>query len=131
MRLTGQIIVIAFFVFCAGSIPYDYYNPKITRHCGKVTYKGNKDQVNKYRTETEFIMVIEYPEGKRDEIVSASTWSSHSVGDSICFSERAEISPWIFIPGVTTLILSGLVIVIGLVWGLVILFVPKNIRDEL
>jgi len=59
-----------------------------SQRCGTITWKGDKDQVHKYNTKTEFIMVIDYPTGREEAIVSAATWASHKVGDRICFLVR-------------------------------------------
>lgn len=62
-------------------------NDKKETRCGVVTYKGNKDQVNKHSSDIQFIMVVEYDDThrKEDETVTASTWSSYNVGERICF----------------------------------------------
>jgi hypothetical protein len=71
----------------------DEFTPTNTTECGTITFKGNRDQVNKHSTSVEFILVVDYDNvGKKDVEVTASTWSSYNVGDRICFISHKPLA---------------------------------------
>jgi len=94
---------------------------EITR-CGTITFKGSYEQSHKYSSSIEFVLVVNYDGiGKRDVDVTASTWSSHSVGDRICFIERVR-PPDNFYYGFVVLMIGGITLFVGCL-GLIFLFV--------
>ena len=70
------------------SFRYSFLEESYVRKCGVVTFKGNKEQINKHSTSTEFVLVVKYSDEVVSKYVSPATWASHNVGDNVCFSER-------------------------------------------
>lgn len=72
--------------FMAGlSWGWDELPPPQKTYCGKIYKKISSIEVHKSSATNEFIFVMDYPFG-RDEInVTASTYVSHKEGDTVCF----------------------------------------------
>ncbi len=104
--------------------------------CGTVTFKGNRDQVNKHSTETEFILVVLYDDTKRkeDERISAAIWSSYNIGDRICLSSSVIMANVIGSFNTVVALIGCIVLFLSLVVGIIAsiawLFFDKNIFDK-
>ena len=77
MKYLRILVVIAFIIY-QGFQTYTFLKiqsgDELDTRCGTVTFKGNRDQVHKYSSETKFVMVILYDDThqKEDENVRAA-----------------------------------------------------------
>lgn len=130
MKYTLAVLVIITMLFSAGRLAYKVYQPTPTR-CGTIVFKGTSDQVYKYSSKTEFLLVVTFPEGREDVKVDLSTWSSSKVGDEGCFKvpfrDRADVFD---VLGLFACLFIGLLAIAGFSWGIVesidIVFFTKN-----
>ena len=104
----------------------DQVTPTKVTECGVITFKGNRDQVNKHSTNVEFILVVNYDDvGKKDVEVTASTWSSHNVGDRICFISTKPLAS--FGGGVIGFINAGVGMITAVIVFMVIVFLCLDV----
>jgi hypothetical protein len=125
MKIIRYILAVALFLYIAFAT-HRFFNTvifqeEITR-CGLITFKSSYDQKHKHSTSVEFVLVVKYDDTgrKEDEDVSASTWSSYSVGDRICFTTHKRVGTgfWSFINflaggiGFLVILFSGIILFI-------------------
>jgi|WetSurMetagenome_2_1015567.scaffolds.fasta_scaffold967125_1 hypothetical protein len=60
------------------------YKEKV--YCGKIYKKISSIEVHKSSATNEFIFVIDFPYGRDEVDVSASTYVSHKEGETVCFN---------------------------------------------
>ncbi len=124
-----RILVVILFVIYLGFQTYTFLKiqsgDEMDTRCGTVTFKGNRDQVNKHSTNTEFIMVILYDDThmKEDETVRAATWSSYNVGDRICLSWSVDVGQRMGIINLTLGAIGSFVFAFGTIAFVVILLI--------
>ena len=102
------LMTLAFLFSAIKGIKNLFYPEQITR-CGIVKFKGTENQVHKYSTSTQFVVVIEYSDTGRDETetVTAATWYKCIIGNTICLTYQDK-GPAIYgISGIVLMVITG------------------------
>lgn len=90
---------------------YRDINSEPVYRSGLITWKGSTEEANKHSSRINFIFVVDFDKiGKEDAYVSASTYSSYSVGDRISLPKYRSIGLNI-IPAVITILIFGVFLI--------------------
>lgn len=102
------LMMLAFLFSAIKGIKNIFYPEQITR-CGIVKFKGTENQVHKYSTSTQFVVVIEYSDTGRDETetVTAATWYKCIIGNTVCLTHKSKKAAIYEVVGIVFMVIAG------------------------